>query len=1427
MNIVGNKTMRGDHMIMLAVLSAASMLMLYYGSLMTPTEVYLQISPSTLRHSRPEPEVTTTTTLAPKLRADANICCQAETPICKACQEGISVEEYLEKEKPISHADKNRLNNWYRTMTRIGTPLPKYEDINGGTIIDVGANVGVFSYNVRKICKNCRIMAFEAVPLFAKYIKTRNIGNIDVYPFGLSDKTGEADFWMSKDGNYGWNTMIPKEGGRKDMKKMKMKFKVFDDLNIDVGNLKLIKIDTEGAEYKVLRGLNKVIQKYKPKMLIEFGFGKRHPAYTQVMNEFDKLIDMGYSCNLNYKNVRGTTDLVFEKKNTDSIMIAIPTYNRIGYTKFHAKVIREYHKIPSSSLYIFDDCSTEYGEKELREWYGKDIHFFPCKKRLRSDGNIRRMFEYFITTNFDLIFSVDTDLIFHKNWRDFIYKHIDSTDGVMSLYHSGAPHHTTFNCNGELCEKKSMGSAGTVMKKSVVKKMLQEHRSSMFDWGFVSIFKRRKIKMMIPRKSLIMHYGQIGQNNACGTKEVAKGFDRSILPTWIKNNLKLYYDKCKHPSENKGKTVTFHGQTFRVIPNVAGWWNTISKNKWEASTFSVMKQFIDKQTIYIGFGTWIGPMLLYAGRLASHAYGFEPDIYAYNECKQNIDLNLDLPITLTKDCISNKIETLEMQGIGGSGSVINTDVTNGRYVRLNRFKKWKVQCKPLWETVKIRKTGKVFIKMDAEGAEAIILPSLNKWLETFTYKPTMLISFHGTATDTIKKDIKNVLKKYRYFRLVATGGSFENKKMQTVECWKLEDTEYLNTIPDFGDILVSDKLPSCQDPHSLSNKGFWEHKFETQINNLESSSGYGSYLSATKTTRKIITSLLNDLNIKSIVDLPCGDWNWMKEIDLTNKDYTGMDISKKLIERNKKLYGNKFQFHDIVNMRLNKKADLIINRDMLFHITPDDAVKAINNFKASGSTYFLSSTFPKTTKNVGLNNGWYPINLEIPPFDKLLGEPIKVIDERVNTAPGRHLGLWKFNTNKQKLWLIWHGINRPFMYDVALKSMQKLYECEIFKVTDESVHNIITQLTEIHDIDIWKGFIAKIKNSKWGPGVHYADFLRVALIYLYGGIYSDFDSLWIKRLPDFKLLMVDKPSNGVLGGYAKNKWLYNVLKSMPIIYDPNSWNSIGAGLLKKSLPQNTDEFTFIKYEEMYTIPWTQAKNYYTKPYNQLAPVKLGYQLHMFGMRLKLNGIYNSIPVENSLYANVIKDIGIDLCKTHPSGIVWDIFHNIITILNTLNAPYNLHGGTLLSWYRDCSLGSQDIDITLELDWFTQNNNKLKRKLLDNRWRVIKRFGTIGKAGYEEAWVKNNIKVDLFSQTLLNGKYTNGLSIGNVIYPCSIQKSGTLIYKWSDLNIKVPVPIEKALKSLYHDWKIPAKKYVWSIDPFKKGNQCTKNFTLSI
>lgn len=182
------------------------------------------------------------------------------------------------------------------------------------------------------------------------------------------------------------------------------------------------------------------------------------------------------------------------------------------------------------------------------------------------------------------------------------------------------------------------------------------------------------------------------------------------------------------------------------------------------------------------------------------------------------------------------------------------------------------------------------------------------------------------------------------------------------------------------------------------------------------------------------------------------------------------------------------------------------------------------------------------------------------------------------------------------------------------------------------------------------------------------------------------------------------------------------------------------------------------------------------------------------------------------------------CVSIPKGVTWNTFTNILTILNQMHVPYNLHADTLLRWYRDCLLGGSDIDFTIDLNWFTKNNAQLKTQLLNQGWKQKYVFGTFGKPGYEESWVKNKIKVDLFSQTLLNGRYTQGLTVNGITYPCTIKKNGTHVHKWGNLLIRVPYPIETALTSLYNDWKTPVKKWRWNVDPFKT-KQCTKTFTL--
>lgn len=63
----------------------------------------------------------------------------------------------------------------------------------------------------------------------------------------------------------------------------------------------------------------------------------------------------------------------------------------------------------------------------------------------------------------------------------------------------------------------------------------------------------------------------------------------------------------------------------------------------------------------------------------------------------------------------------------------------------------------------------------------------------------------------------------------------------------------------------------------------------------ESRPGSGSELRTTDTLREELPKLLRYLNVKSMLDLPCGDYNWMSEVDLGGIFYRGADIVEELI----------------------------------------------------------------------------------------------------------------------------------------------------------------------------------------------------------------------------------------------------------------------------------------------------------------------------------------------------------------------------------------------------------------------------------------------------------------------------------------------------------------------------------------------------
>jgi hypothetical protein len=55
--------------------------------------------------------------------------------------------------------------------------------------------------------------------------------------------------------------------------------------------------------------------------------------------------------------------------------------------------------------------------------------------------------------------------------------------------------------------------------------------------------------------------------------------------------------------------------------------------------------------------------------------------------------------------------------------------------------------------------------------------------------------------------------------------------------------------------------------------------------NSESKSGHGSTVSRTDALRPRLTELAQQLGIRSLLDVPCGDFNWMRLTELPGIEY--------------------------------------------------------------------------------------------------------------------------------------------------------------------------------------------------------------------------------------------------------------------------------------------------------------------------------------------------------------------------------------------------------------------------------------------------------------------------------------------------------------------------------------------------------------
>ncbi|MCW2945250.1 MAG: hypothetical protein JWR24_1967 [Actinoallomurus sp.] len=210
---------------------------------------------------------------------------------------------------------------------------------------------------------------------------------------------------------------------------------------------------------------------------------------------------------------------------------------------------------------------------------------------------------------------------------------------------------------------------------------------------------------------------------------------------------------------------------------------------------------------------------------------------------------------------------------------------------------------------------------------------------------------------------------------------------------------------------VPDTLTGVPEQHTTPMAEVFETIYRrNKWGSPETRSGAGSERGRVQWLQRSLEFLLTRLGTRSLLDAACGDFNWLRQVQLRGIDYAGADIVPDIIRANQARYRTPDRRFIVLNITRDAlpPADMIICRDALVHLTDANLASALDNFARSGAEYLLTTSYIATEENIDILNGWWrPVNLNRPPFDlppALLQLPDSDSDD---LYPDKVLALWR------------------------------------------------------------------------------------------------------------------------------------------------------------------------------------------------------------------------------------------------------------------------------------------------------------------------------------------------------------------------------------------------------------------------------------
>lgn len=169
--------------------------------------------------------------------------------------------------------ERKELETFFDWLERFG------EGVFDGIALDIGANIGNHSLFFSDYFK--RVLSFEPNPNTYRLLAINSslTDNVECFEYGLSDANSEAALTVNNN-NMGASS-VSEKASEKDIS---IQLRKLDDVLEAAEQVRLVKIDVEGHEYKALLGAEKTIAEHKPILLFEQHVGDFVDGHSKVIS---------------------------------------------------------------------------------------------------------------------------------------------------------------------------------------------------------------------------------------------------------------------------------------------------------------------------------------------------------------------------------------------------------------------------------------------------------------------------------------------------------------------------------------------------------------------------------------------------------------------------------------------------------------------------------------------------------------------------------------------------------------------------------------------------------------------------------------------------------------------------------------------------------------------------------------------------------------------------------------------------------------------------------------------------------------------------------------------------------------------------------------------------------------------------------------